>query len=234
MPKPTGLEVPMCTYMGNECFRQKYANTTHKLETCSCVPSCSNFNYKVVIDSVKKFTTSEVEAMCREPLYPQPMYVFNTESEPLMDIINMMNVTETEGWHSKKSCRDYVANGYSRITIKIVGSSYLRRSQTIAMSFSDKLGVVGGTIGLFSGFSFIAVFEFLYWVLITVIKYFKSSVEPEEEDPVEKLREEMVEMKKEMDAFKEEFAKLREFLMKKENIPTPGKPSETMVVTEME
>ena len=148
----------------------------------------------------------------------QCMFITNTEAEPLIDIIKMMNVTEEASSLSTKSCLDYVANGFSRITVKVVGSSYLRRSQSISMSFSDKLGVIGGTIGLFSGFSFVALFEFVYWIVITLIKYFKSSVEPEEEDLVEKQFEEM---KKEILSMKAEMAKLKET------------PSETLVVTDI-
>ena len=159
------------------------------------------------------------------------MYVYNTEAEPLIDIIKMMNVIEEASLLSTKSCLDYVANGFSWITVKVVGSSYLRRSQSISMSFSDKLGVIGGTIGLFSGFSFVALFEFCYWFVITLIKYFKSSVEPKEDDPVEKQFEEM---KKEMDALKAVVAKLKEKPMKKEQVTAPEKLPENMVVTETE
>ena len=244
MPKAKGLDVPLCTYMGNECFRQKFANSTHKLDYCSCLPSCSNFNYKIVIDSIKKFTTSEVEAMCKDR-NPHQMYVYNTEAKPLIDIIKMMNVTEEHYLFAKKSCLDYIANGYSRITVKIVGSSYLRRSQSIAMSFSDKLGVIGGTIGLFSGFSFVALFEFGYWVVITLIKYYKSSVEPEEEDPVQKqfdeinkkfeeINKKFNEIEKENDALKIKMAKYEEILMKNELLPPPEKQYQTIVITEIE
>jgi len=207
MPKAIGLDVPLCTYMGNECFRQKFANVTYKLESCNCLPSCSEVTYKVLIESVRKFTAREVETMCRTSKYPHVMYIYNTEAKHLIDIIKMMNVTEEDYLYSKKSCLDYVANGFSRITVKVVGSSYLRRSQSIAMSFSDKLGVIGGTIGLFSGFSFVALFEFGHWIVVTLIKYFKSSVEPEEEDPVQKLREEFKEMKKENDVMRAEIKK---------------------------
>ena len=231
MPKAIGLDVPLCTYMGNECFGQKFANVTYKLGFCNCLPSCSEVTYKVGIETVRKFTASEIEEMCSSSRNPHPQYIDNTESKHLIDIIKMMNVTEEDYLFSKKSCLDYVANGFSRITVKVVGSSYLRRSQSIAMSFSDKLGVIGGTIGLFSGFSFIAIFELGYWIIITLIKYFKSSVEPEEEDPVQKLREEM---KKENDALKLRLAKHDEILMKKENPPAPEEPPTTIMVTEME
>ena len=59
----------------------------------------------------------------------------------------------------------------------------------------------------------------MYGYNITLIKYFQSSVEPEEEDPVEKQFEEM---KKEILSMKAEMAKLKET------------PSETLVVTDIE
>ena len=41
MPKPKGLQLPLCTYFGNECITQKVSNTTYKMESCDCLPSCS-------------------------------------------------------------------------------------------------------------------------------------------------------------------------------------------------
>ena len=72
-----------------------------------------------------------------------------------------------------------------------------------------------------------------HWVVITLIRFFKSSVEPEEEDPVQKLREEMEEIKKENHALKAEIAKVKEILMKKEHQAPQEKPSKAMVVDEI-
>ena len=64
MPKPSGLTVPLCTYFGNECFRQKFTNTTQKLGFCDCLPGCNEISYKYIVDSVKKFTPDEVDSIC--------------------------------------------------------------------------------------------------------------------------------------------------------------------------
>ena len=87
-----------------------------------------------------------------------------------------------------------------------------------------------------------ALFEFGYWVVITLIKYFKSSVEPEEEDPIQKQFEEMDkrynemnnEMKTHNKALKNEIASLKEILMKNELLPPQEKPAETIVITDIE
>ena len=202
------------------------------MDSCECLPSCSQISYKYVVDSVRKFTPDEVLRLCK---LQKPHYeVVNNGEEPTFNITRMVNVSKRLKEHAIEKCYDYVSKGYARVTVKMAGSSYLRRSQSITVSFSDKLGVIGGTVGLFSGFSFVALFEFGYWIFITLIKFFKSSVEPEEEDPIQKLREEMKEMKKENDALKLEMAKLQEILMKKENIAAPEEPPTTIVVTEME
>ena len=202
------------------------------MDSCECLPSCSQISYKYVVDSVRKFTPDEVLSLCK---LQKPHYeVVNNGERPTFNITRMANVSKTLRVHSEEKCYDYVSKGYARVTVKMAGSSYLRRSQSITVSFSDKLGVIGGTVGLFSGFSFVALFEFGYWVFITLIKFFKSSVEPEEEDPIQKLRKEMDEMKKRDDALTAEIAKLKEILMKKENLSAPEEPPSTIVVTEME
>ena len=223
------------------------SNTTYKMDSCQCIPSCSQITYKYVIDSVRKFTQDEVLSLCK-PQKPH-FEVVNNGERPTFNITRMANVSKKLTEHATEKCYDYVSKGYARVTVKMAGSSYLRRSQSIAMSFSDKLGVIGGTVGVFSGFSFIGLFELCYWVVITLIKFFKSSVEPEEKDPIEKLREEikkendeikkemnkkMDKMKKENDALKLRMAKYDEILMKKESPPAPEEPPTTIVVTEME
>ena len=226
------------------------SNTTYKMDSCQCIPSCSQITYKYVIDSVRKFTQDEVLSLCK-PQKPH-FEVVNNGERPTFNITRMANVSKKLTEHATEKCYDYVSKGYARVTVKMAGSSYLRRSQSIAMSFSDKLGVIGGTVGVFSGFSFIGLFELCYWVVITLIKFFKSSVEPEEKDPIEKLREEIKkeieemkkenkkfeemnkEMKKENDALKTEVARHKEILMKIELLPPQEKLSETIVITDIE
>ena len=70
------------------------------------------------------------------------------------------------------SCMNYVQHEYARVKIKIQDSSYLRRVQSLKYSDADKFAIIGGTLGLFTGFSFIVIFELAYWVIITIKKVY--------------------------------------------------------------
>ena len=39
----------------------------------------------------------------------------------------------------------------------------------VKLTFEDKLGIFGGTIGVFTGISFITMIEIAYWLIILVI-----------------------------------------------------------------
>ena len=146
MPKPEGLKLPLCTYFGNECITQKIANVTYKMRSCYCLPSCSEITFKYVIDSVRKFSPDEIKSLCGSGK-PHYSAVLSGE-EARFNVTKMANVSKDVYEHSKEKCHDYVGKGYARVTVKMAGSTYMRRSQSVAMSFSDKLGVIGGTIGL--------------------------------------------------------------------------------------
>ena len=55
------------------------------------------------------------------------------------------------------------------------GTSYLRRIQSLKYIDSDKFAIIGGTLGLFTGFSFIVCFELLHWICVTIQKHIKSN-----------------------------------------------------------
>ena len=150
----------------------------------------------------------------------------------------MTNLSKDLYDHSEERCRQYVTNDYARITIKMDQSSYMRRTQKVALSFSDKLGIMGGILCLFLGFSFVSLFEFGYWVGVTLVKYFKSSVEPDEDDPIKKLRnefkEEIGKLNKENDSLKIEMAKLKEKSANEEEQEKPKKSCEAIIINEIE
>ena len=39
----------------------------------------------------------------------------------------------------------------------------------VRLTFADKLGIFGGTIGVFTGISFITIIEILYWISLMFI-----------------------------------------------------------------
>ena len=67
------------------------------------------------------------------------------------------------------------------------GTSYLRRIQSLKYNDSDKFAIIGGTLGLFTGFSFIVCFELLHWICVTIQKHMESNSECKPEQNIREL-----------------------------------------------
>ena len=52
-----------------------------------------------------------------------------------------------------------------KLTIQIDEPTMMMIEKDVSASFTDRLGVVGGTIGLFTGLSLISFVEIIYWAL---------------------------------------------------------------------
>ena len=68
-------------------------------------------------------------------------------------------MSKLEESHVGEMCRSYLKHEYAHVTIRIDGTTYLKRVKSLKYTETDKFAVVGGTLGLFSGFSFIVIFE---------------------------------------------------------------------------
>ena len=116
-----------------------------------------------------------------------------------------LNITFNVGYYyiddehdyAMQRCQHYVQNEFARIKIRI-SSSYLKRVQSLKYSDADKFSIVGGTLGLFTGFSFIVIFELFFWIGITLKKVF---VKPREAKQEKKLAPQVI-SKKEVPAKK--------------------------------
>ena len=54
--------------------------------------------------------------------------------------------------------------------------SYIKMKKSLKYNTTIKLGTIGGTIGLFTGFSFMALVEIAYWILVTLKRIFGRMV----------------------------------------------------------
>ena len=87
-----------------------------------------------------------------------------------------------------EKCISYIKNEYAHVRVRIDGSSFLRHGAGLAYSTSDKFALIGGTVGLFSGFSVLVIFEIIHWLAITIRRIFypePASVEPEDSNTIE-------------------------------------------------
>lgn len=153
-PKPIGFgaELPMCTFYGNECFFKKFQNDSYMTSQCDCLPACNSITYKYQIDKIRKFTSDEIYQYCQVS-HPHHEYVKYTEKNyrGLKNIGDPNLANDFLYLYEKTRCKQYLKAEYAIIKVRLEGSSYLRRVQSVRYKTFDKISIVGGTLGLFSG-----------------------------------------------------------------------------------
>ena len=192
-------DLPLCTFYGNECFNAKFHNQTYKSQHCQCLPACNEVRYKYYIDRQRKFTSEEIHEYCQLQK-PHNMYIWHYEKINF-DVARLKNLTASEHEHMSAVCEKYLSKQFARVHVRPTGMTHLRRIQSLKYSSTDKFAIIGGTFGLFTGFSFIALFEALHWILVTVFKLFYLRKNQEDNvDPtdlkIQNLEKKLLEMEK--------------------------------------
>ena len=186
------------------------SNSSYRIRNCNCLQGCSEVNYKFFIASSRKFTNSEVEELCYSWIAKQPphyLYI-RAEIEAIFDHMVMKNLSVNPRDLATEQCISYIKNEYAHVRVRIDGSSFLRHGAGLAYSTSDKFALIGGTVGLFSGFSVLVIFEIIHWLAITIRRMYypePASVEPEDpqEERIKKLEEENQDLKNQIKEIKE-------------------------------
>ena len=80
----------------------------------------------------------------------------------------MKNLTALDNDVAIETCKQYIKNEYAHVRVRIDGSSFMRHSAGLTYSTSDKFALVGGTVGLFSGFSVLVIIEVIHWLVILI------------------------------------------------------------------
>ena len=71
---------------------------------------------------------------------------------------------------NEQICNQLFSKDVSIIEIQLIDKSYKKMIQSVRVTFADQLGSIGGTLGLFCGFSFLAVVEMFHWLWIGIVK----------------------------------------------------------------
>ncbi len=72
-------------------------------------------------------------------------------------------------------CKEFYSKDVAIVEIQIPGQTFVRFKQSLRVNISGMIGTVGGTLGLFCGFSILAIFEILHWFCLAVVKSFQNS-----------------------------------------------------------
>ena len=187
--------------------------------SCNCLPSCSEVKYKYVIDSSRKFSEVEVDQLCNTHR-PHLLYV-EQGLQATFEISRIRNFSAELHEETRKVCKQYIQNEYALVTVRIEGSSFLRRTASLKYNMSDKVAVIGGTLGLFSGFSILVLFEILFWVFMTLKKAISNSTPPK--DPMEILNDQVTATSCQIEQIMQELEQMKEKLKKFEQNSSASK-----------
>ena len=61
-------------------------------------------------------------------------------------------------------CQKMVETDLALVKIRLATETYEESRQRIKMKLADKIASVGGTLGLFTGMSFLSLVEIMYWL----------------------------------------------------------------------
>ena len=82
----------------------------------------------------------------------------NTKKSIIWKDWESLKRTVTNEYYSKL-CKRIQSKDKAKITVKLEGPTFRKYRRSMRVSFTDKLGSIGGTLGLFSGFSLMAIVE---------------------------------------------------------------------------
>ena len=146
----------------------------------------------------------------------------------------MKNLSVLDQTLRVETCKHYIKNEYAHVRVRIDGSTFMRHTAGLSYSTSDKFGLIGGTLGMFSGFSMLFFFEIIHWLGIGMLRVFypgAASVEPEDsqEERIKNVEEENQELKKQMLEMKKQILAIEGVL---KNKPAEQEPATVVNVEE--
>ena len=160
----TNYNYELCDSDGNNCFLQKMDDIPMKKE-CFCLSDCSFVKYSHFE------TLVPTKESCNDPnavdqLENPDGLVLLKALTPITNITNWKKTKkEVIREYRKELCLAQKEKDKAIVQVRMEGSTYMKLKRSLRVTFTDKLGSIGGTLGLFSGFSLLAAIELIHWVI---------------------------------------------------------------------
>ena len=179
MPRPNGVETKICDSYGNRCFYSKMKNHTYSSESCNCFPKCKTVQYSYVEKQTPIAVRRECGKSSKGFQYTASRKIAN--SVPFMTSVSrkLLQHDASKGAFDvynelkpdlllREWCEESFMNDISIIEVQMEGQSHVTMKQSLRHPLSSKIGELGGTLGVFTGFSFVALVEIVYWMGLTL------------------------------------------------------------------
>ena len=163
-------ELPMCDIFGSYCFNEIMSNIIHyKSCKADCVEDCQETSLTLWHNTVPL----KIEELCYYNTYFDKFVkknfqkLFAFESYKLLvqghnpsDLINSLS--------NGTLCMTYVQNYVALVTVESPTKSVTKSHRDQRKFFIDKLGVIGGTLGVSAGMSVLSMIEVLVLVYLVI------------------------------------------------------------------
>ena len=165
----TWYDHELCDSGGNACFWENMENIMESgvLERdCFCLGDCESVKYSQSA-TLKPSKLNDCTTLNLSPisLEHQRALILSKNLSPMKNITDWY---ETEKVvmedYRKQMCEKIISNDKAILMVRLEGPTFMTVKRSLRVTFADKLGSIGGTLGLFSGFSLLAIMELIHWI----------------------------------------------------------------------
>ena len=170
----THYDYQLCDSGGNGCFWEKMGTDIENGEEskdCFCLGDCENVKYSQFATLKPSGGTSgctvkwDHNNMFPAGLGPQEAIIVTKMLTPMKNITDWYATRDAiANDYSKDLCEKILTKDKASLRIRLEGPTFMTLKRHLRVTFADKLGSIGGTLGLFSGFSLLAIMELIHWI----------------------------------------------------------------------
>ena len=160
--------VPICDMFGGNCFDQIMSNRKQYRECPSvCLDDCSETR----LTWEKSFRPINIKKVCKKGSFLDRFFVrsakqhlsFQHENKNVDEMINKDKMLAS-------LCENFVKRYIGIVTVETPTIAIAKTIRNIRVSFMDQVGIIGGTLGVFTGISILSIVD----LMVTMWSFFKK------------------------------------------------------------
>ena len=163
----------LCDSGGNRCFWSVIENSVENgvmEKECFCLGDCEGVKYSqsATLKPTKKDECNQdwvISSLNRINLHYQKAMILSKILTPMKNVTDWDAVEDNlMQQHHQQLCENIKSNDQAVLKLRLEGPTFMTLKRSLRVTFADKLGSIGGTLGLFSGFSLLAIIELIHWI----------------------------------------------------------------------
>ena len=165
----------LCDAAGNDCFWSRMRDFSHMGNECHCLADCDavkfSFSEKQLPIDLKSECVGSNPGFgqtIRKITFTLPFFAIaydvltNTKPNQTIDWKQQVRVSANNNIYQAQCLKMY-AEDISLVEVQMEEQTFLKLRQSLRITLPEKLGNIGGNLGLMCGFSALAIFELIHW-----------------------------------------------------------------------